>query len=434
MALSQIAARSLAWSREERIFVLLVLCFASSVNLVDRMLITILIEPIKREFSSSDTEMGLLTGLSFAAVYATAAFPIARYTDRGVRRNVIAWSVLVWGSMTMLCGLARSYGQLAVARMGVALGEAGYQPAAHSMIADLFPLRRRGTALGLFNAAASLGIGFGLFFGGWMHAHFNWRTIFVIVGAPCLLLAPFIRVAVREPPRGLAEPLSSSAVSAERPPPLRETLSRLATTRTFRFLVIAGMSCQFVNYGLQLWMASFFLRVHGMDAKEVGLKLGLASSVGLFVGTTASGALADALGRRDVRWYMRVAGAGTFLGMPLAIATLLAPAANAAFACYCVTICLLSCFATPVHTMTQTIVAPRMRGTAAAITGFWMNLVGLGLGPLFVGLLNDHYQASLGNLAVRRSLLILTSGCVLAAYFCFSTNATIREDLAAGVR
>jgi MFS family permease len=201
--------------------------------------------------------------------------------------------------------------------------------------------------------------------------------------------------------------------------------------RTFRFLVIAGMSCQFVNYGLQLWMASFFLRVHGMTAQEVGLKLGLASSVGLFVGTIASGALADALGRRDVRWYMRVAGAGTLLGMPVAVCTLLAPSANAAFAGYCVTICLLSCFATPVHTMTQTIVAPRMRGTAASITGFWMNLVGLGLGPLFVGMLNDHFQASLGNLAVRRSLLILTSGCVLAAYFCFSTNASIREDLAA---
>jgi MFS family permease len=433
MARSQVAAGSLAWSREERIFVLLVLCFASSVNLVDRMLITILIEPIKREFSVSDTQMGLLTGLSFAAVYATAAFPIARHTDRGVRRNVIGWSVLVWGSMTMLCGFARSYWQLAVARMGVALGEAGYQPAAHSMIADLFPLRRRGTALGFFNAAASLGIGFGLFFGGWMHAHFNWRTIFVVVGAPCLLLAPFIALTVREPPRGLADPLSSSAALAERPA-LGATLSRIAKLRTFRSLVIAGMSCQFVNYGLQLWMASFFLRVHGMDAKEVGLKLGLASSIGLFVGTTASGALADALGRRDVRWYMRVAGAGTLLGMPVAISTLLAPSANTAFASYCVTICLLSCFATPVHTMTQTIVAPRMRGTAAAITGFWMNLVGLGLGPLFVGMLNDHYQASLGNLAVRRSLLILTSGCVLAAYFCFSTNASIREDLPAGVR
>jgi MFS family permease len=431
MAQSHAAGRRLAWSREERIFVLLVLCFASSVNLVDRMLITILIEPIKREFSSSDTQMGLLTGLSFAAVYATAAFPIARYSDRGVRRNVIAWSVLVWGSMTMLCGFARSYWQLAVTRMGVALGEAGYQPAAHSMIADLFPLRRRGTALGFFNAAASLGIGFGLFFGGWMHEHFSWRAIFVVVGAPCLLLAPFIRRVVREPPRGLADPLSSSAASAA---PLGAALSRLAKTRTFRFLVIAGMSCQFVNYGLQLWMASFFLRVHGMTAKEVGLKLGLASSIGLFVGTTVSGALADALGRRDVRWYMRVAGVGTLFGMPLAISALLAPSANAAFACYCATICLLSCFATPVHAMTQTIVAPRTRGTAASITGFWMNLVGLGLGPLFVGMLNDHFQASLGHLAIRRSLLILTSGCILAAYFCFSTNGSIREDLAAAER
>jgi MFS family permease len=420
MALRHFAARSLAWSRRERIFVLLVLCCASSLNLIDRMLISILIDPIKREFSSSDTQMGLLGGLSFAAVYATAAFPIARYSDRGIRRNVIVWCVLVWGSMTMLCGLTRSYWQLAIARMGVALGEAGYQPAAHSMIADLFPLKRRGTALGLFNAAASLGIGFGLFFGGWMHSHFSWRTIFVAVGAPCLVLAPFVALKVREPPRGIAER-----------PALGAALSKLARMRTFRLLVTAGMTCQFVNYGLQLWMASFFLRVHGMASREVGFKLGLASSIGLLVGTTASGALADALGRRDVRWYMRVGGAGTLLGMPIAISSLLASSANVAFACYCLTICLLSCYATPIHTMTQTIVAPRMRGMAASITGFWMNLVGLGLGPLFVGLLNDHFQASLGNLAVRRSLLILTSGCILAAYFCFSTNTSIREDLAA---
>jgi predicted MFS family arabinose efflux permease len=135
------------WSPVKRLLVLLTLCLVAALNLIDRQLITILLEPIKRDLHATDTMMGLLTGLSFALVYATAALPIARWSDRTVRRDLISLCLLVWGTMTMLCGLAQSYWQLATARMGVALGEAGYNPCAHSMIADLYPLSRRGGAL-----------------------------------------------------------------------------------------------------------------------------------------------------------------------------------------------------------------------------------------------------------------------------------------------
>jgi MFS family permease len=413
------------WPPRRRLFVLLFLCLVAAINLIDRQLISILMEPIKREFKASDTMMGLLTGLSFAFVYVTAALPIARWSDRGIRRDIIALCVFGWGAMTMACGLTQSYLQLAAARMGVALGEAGYNPSAHSMIADLFPLARRGGAIGLFNAAASFGIGFGIFFGGWLNAQFNWRTVFVIAGAPCLLIAMVFRWTVPEPPRGLSE----GRRTLQQAPPLRETLRHLATLRTYRYLALSAMTCAFVNYGLQIWAASFFIRVHGMSAKEVGLKLGIASAVGLFVATIGSGAIADRFGRRDVRWYMRVTGTGMLLTMPFGMLALLSSNSNAAFGYYCLTVGLVSSWASPIHAMTQSIAAPRMRGMASAIIGFCLNLFGYGLGPLFVGMLNDHLQPSLGLQSIRYSLLILLCGCLVAAWASFATNASIREDL-----
>jgi predicted MFS family arabinose efflux permease len=405
------------WSPVKRLLVLSTLCVVAALNLIDRQLITILLEPIKRDIRVTDTTMGLLTGLSFALVYATAALPIARWSDRTVRRDVISLCLLVWGSMTMLCGLAHSYWQLATARMGVALGEAGYNPCAHSMIADLYPLSRRGGALGVLNASASFGIGFGLVFGGWLSTQFSWRVVFVLAGLPCLFLALIIRMVVPEPPRGLSEHRSAAAAEVLS---LRDTLAWLGRLRVFRYLAAAAMACAFVNYGLQIWAASFFIRIHGMSTREVGLKLGVASAVGLFAGTVGSGILADRLGRHDVRWYMRVTGIGMLLALPFGALALLSSSANTSFGYYCVAIAMLSSWASPIHAMTQTIAAPRMRGMAAAIISFCLNLVGYGLGPLFVGVLNDHLGASLGVESVRYSLLILLSGCVVAAWISFA--------------
>ena len=411
----------------------------AALNLVDRQLITILLEPIKHDLHATDTAMGLLTGLSFALVYATAALPVARLSDRNVRRNILALCLLVWGSMTLLCGLARSYGQLAAARMGVALGEAGFNPCAHSMIADLYPLSRRAGALGLLNAAASIGIGFGLMFGGWLNAQFHWRVVFMIAGAPCIVLALLFRAGFPEPPRGLSdtrpaapEPGAAGAVTSPAgTPPLRQTLTWLWRLRSFRFLALAAMSCAFVNYGLQIWAAAFFIRVHGLSTREVGFKLGTASAIGLLIGTITSGVLADWLGRRDARWYMRVTGIGMLLALPFGTLALLSADSTTGFSYYCVAIGLLSSWASPIHAVTQSLAAPRMRGMAAAIISFCLYLVGYSLGPLFVGLLNDRLQASLGVESVRYSLLVLLSGCGLAAWLSFATNTSIRSDLAA---
>lgn len=417
---------TLQWGSARRAFVLLLLCIVVAVNLADRQLITILITPIKREFNVSDTGMGLLTGMAFAAVYVTAALPIAYWSDRGSRRSVIAASVGIWSAMTILCGLTQSFAQLAIARMGVAFGEAGCNPGSHSIIADLYSRRNRAKAIGFYNASASIGIGLGLFAGGALIAHFEWRMVFVLIGAPGLLLALFIRLAVPEPPRGLSDP----GLMKEPALPLLETLRWLGRLRAFRLLALSAMACAIVNYGVQSWAATFFLRVHGIAAGEIGAKLGTASAIGLLTGTILSGIVADHLSRKDLRWHMRLAAGGMLLAIPFGVVFLLTPSRNLAFTMYGLTIGLLSVWATPIHALTQTVAKPRMRGLAAAIVAFFLNVLGYGLGPLMVGVLNDRLQPRFGNESIRYSLLILLAGAIGAAIVCVSTNRTLLADFA----
>ena len=414
------------WGSARRAFVLTLLCIVAAVNLADRQLITILLTPIKREFHVSDTSMGLLTGMAFAAVYVTAALPIAYWSDRGSRRKIIAASTGIWSLMTMLCGLTQSFAQLAIARMGVAFGEAGCNPPSHSIIADLYSRRNRAKAIGFYNASASVGVGLGLFAGGALIAHFGWRMVFVLVGAPGLLLGLFIRLAVPEPPRGLSDPY----LMMEPALPLLETLRWLGRLRAFRLLALSAMTCAIVNYGVQSWAATFFLRVHGVAASEIGAKLGTASAIGLLAGTISSGIVADQLSRKDLRWHMRIAAAGMVLAIPFGVAFVLTSNRNLAFTMYGLAIGLLSVWATPIHALTQTVAKPRMRALAAAIVSLFLNVLGYGLGPLMVGILNDRLQPRFGNESIRYSLLILLASAIGSAIVCVSTNRTLLADYA----
>ena len=212
--------------------------------------------------------------------------------------------------------------------------------------------------------------------------------------------------------------------------PLLETLRWLGRLRAFRLLALSAMACAIVNYGVQSWAATFFLRVHGIAAGEIGAKLGTASAIGLLTGTILSGIVADHLSRKDLRWHMRLAAGGMLLAIPFGVVFLLTPSRNLAFTMYGLTIGLLSVWATPIHALTQTVAKPRMRGLAAAIVAFFLNVLGYGLGPLMVGVLNDRLQPRFGNESIRYSLLILLAGAIGAAIVCVSTNRTLLADFA----
>ena len=190
-----------AWSRH---LVLAVLCLVGLLNYVDRQIISILLQPIKETFHASDTAMGVLTGILFAGVFSVISVPLARLSDVGSRRTVLAACIAFWSILTSLGGLAMSFWQLALTRVGVAAAEGGGMPASHSIITDLYPPAERTRALSVFASSQSIGIGLGVFLGGWLSQLFDWRMSFFIVGAPGLLAAILVRL-MPEPQRGLAD-------------------------------------------------------------------------------------------------------------------------------------------------------------------------------------------------------------------------------------
>ena len=227
-------------------YVLAVLFFVYVFNFIDRTILSILIEDVKRELGVSDTAMGFLTGIAFAVFYTVAGIPIARWADVGVRRSIIALGLTVWSLMTAASGLVQNFGQLVAARIGVGVGEAAGSPPAHSLIADYFPPERRATALSIYSAGIYVGVLFGYLAGGWVNEFFGWRNAFFVVGLPGLLLALLVRFTVREPSRGQSEPPrapSEPAAVDEAPEPWQDVFRFLWSLRSFRHLAFgAGMA------------------------------------------------------------------------------------------------------------------------------------------------------------------------------------------------
>ncbi len=209
-------------------YVLAVMFLAYVFNFIDRQIISILLEPIKEDLGVTDTAMGFLTGTAFALFYATLGIPIARWADIWVRRSIIAIGTTIWSVMTAASGLAQSFLQMSIARIGVGVGEAALSPPAHSLLADYFPVERRATALGIYSMGIHIGILFGVVAGGWLEEFWGWRMAFVVVGLPGLLIAALVRWTVREPPRGgqddTARPVEI-APPRPRPRPLEQATS-----------------------------------------------------------------------------------------------------------------------------------------------------------------------------------------------------------------
>ena len=420
-----------AWSTSRRVALLVLLCAVTATSLMDRQIISILITPIKHEFGATDAQMGLLTGLAFAAVYVVAGFPLASWADNGNRRTVLAVSLAMWSVMTMLCGATRSFGQLAAARMGLALGEAGCNPASHSIIADLFSKRERAKAIGFFNASGAIGVSLGLFAGGTLVSHFDWRTVFVIIGAPGLVLAVIVKFAAHEPLRGMADARRTNTYERTA---LRKRLGSLSRHRTFRRLTFSAAACAFVNYGLSSWSAAFFMRVHHLTPAVVGTKLALVSVLGLLAGTIGAGMLTDRCSRSDLRWAMRIAGVGMLGALPSGALFLLTPNVNVGFISYGFAICLSAAWATPIYALTQTVAPVRMRGLASAVVAFFLNVAGYGLAPFVVGKLSDVFLPAFGEQSLRYALLVLVATSVGAALICFGANRYLLADCEAAER
>jgi MFS family permease len=406
-------------------YVLAVLVAVYVMNFVDRQILAIVLEDVKAELGASDTAMGFLSGPAFVLFYTLAGIPIARWADRGSRRFVIALGLTVWSGMTAACGLARDFGQLAVARFGVGIGEAAGTPPSHSLISDYFPPERRATALSIYGMGIYLGVLFGFLGGGYVRDLFDWRTAFLAAGVIGLPLALLLRLTVREPERGATE---HADVTTETPS-LRDVLRVLFARRSFVWLTLAACCQALSGYAILSWGPAFLIRVHGMAVSEIGVKFGLIAGIGGAVGVTAGGVIADRLGARDVRWYVWMPALLALASAPLAIPFYLLEDTTLALAAFVPFYLLANMYVGPLWSLAQGLVPVRMRAVASASLLTVLNIVGLGLGPLLVGVLNDALADTYGPKAIRFSLLAMAGLGALAAPLFVLCGRTLREEL-----
>jgi MFS family permease len=408
-------------------YVLGVLFVVYVFNFIDRQILSILLDPIKAELGATDTQMGFLTGFAFAVFYTVAGIPIARIADKGPRRTLIAVGLTVWSGMTAVCGLVTSFAQLAAARIGVGVGEAAGSPPAHSLISDYFPPERRATAIAIYSSGINVGVMLGYLLGGWINEFFNWRTAFFVVGIPGVIFAFVVRFTIREPPRGHSEttPADDSTNT------LGEVFRFMFSLRSFRYLSVATGLSAFSAYGFGAWVPAYLGRVHGMGTGEMGTWLGIENGVAGVLGTVLGGRLADRYGAKDVRWYMWVSVVSLLFYAPFVYGFLLMDNPRIGLVLYFPAIFFASMYLGPSIAITHSLVKLRMRALASAILFFMLNMIGMGLGPQIVGILNDWLEPQFGIEAVRYSLAISATSKFLAIALFLMAARSLKEDLKA---
>jgi len=416
-----------AFSPAYRWYALSMLVIVYVFNFIDRSILGILVEPIKTDLGVSDTLMGFLGGIVFALFYTVLGIPIARFADSGSRRNVLAVCLALWSAATAMCGLAQNFIQLALARVGVAVGEAGGSPPSHSMISDMFPPNQRATALAIYALGIPIGTMLGNLGGGWINEAFDWRTAFMVVGLPGVALAVIVRLTLREPPRGLSDGIVDATAA---PPPVKAVFKYLWSLRSFRLVALGAATHAFVGYGAGYWIAAMFARSHGYTTGEMGTALfylGFAGIAGTFLG----GYLSDRLGRNDQRWYTWLPALAILGTIPFGALSYLHGDPEIALLAMIVPNILGGFFLGPSFAVTQGLVGLRMRALAASIFLFVLNLIGLGLGPQIAGVISDvlNNTTTLGSDSLRWSLTICLVFNLLSATLYFLASRTLRADL-----
>ncbi|MDG1691649.1 MAG: MFS transporter [Alphaproteobacteria bacterium] len=404
---------------------MLVLIYASSH--VDRQIVSILAESIKLELMLSDTQLGFLIGLSFALFYATLGIPIAILADRYSRRNIIAISVVVWSAMTAFSGMAANYFQLALARIGVGIGEAGSSPPSHSMISDLFPPESRATAMGIYATGINIGVLIGFLVGGWIDQWYGWRMAFFVVGIPGVILGLLMFFTVQEPARSQpVKPLKLNIFSE-----VWDTFKLMMSIPSLRHIVIGCTLVVFVGYGALYWNGVFFRRIHGLSSGETGTLLALIGGVVGGIGTYSGGLLADYLGKKDKRNYAWLTAGVKLFILPVAVAFYLATDLKIAIGLFTLTAFFGGFYLSVSFAMTQSLLPGPSRALGAALLLFCINIIGLGLGPQLVGILSDYFLPTYGVDGLRYALVSVVVVNLWGAAHYILAARTLREDLEA---
>lgn len=373
---------------------LVLLCFVYVLNFLDRQLLSILAKPIQDELGVTDGQLGLIGGLYFAAFYCILAIPVGWLADKTNRVRVLSFACALWSAATAACGLAQNYPQLALARMAVGVGEAGGVPPSYAIISDYFPPGRRGTALSLFNLGPPIGQALGIAFGASIAAAYSWRSAFIAVGIVGVFTALIVWLVVREPKRGGLDAAADPAHVAAKPDSAGfwPTLRMFFTNPVLLRVSLACAATQFITYGVLNFTTLFLMREKGMSLEEVALYYALLIGVFISLGMYVSGRLLDAFTKRSKVAYAWIPAIGLILAAPLFVGFVWAPTWPLALAFLALPTGLNYFYLSPAVTLVQEEVRPDQRVLCGALLLLVMNLVGLGLGPTFVGFVSDYFR------------------------------------------
>ncbi|NEX93580.1 MFS transporter [Caulobacter sp. 17J65-9] len=433
-------------SQGYRLWVLFVLITVYTLNFLDRQIVGILATPLKQEFGLSDAQFGLLGGLAFALLYSTLAIPLAWLADRISRVWIMTVALAMWSGFTAACGFASSFAQLFLCRMGVGVGEAGGVAPSYSLIADYFPKSQRARALAGYAFGIPLGTAAGTLVGGLLAAQYGWRTAFITVGLLGVLVAPLLRLTVRDPKRGGLDAPAQPAAAAAKPkaPSFREVRKTLFRKPSFWLLSFGAAASSVCGYGVALWLPSFFMRSFGLTLQQTAWYYAGIALIGGVIGIWQGGSLADRFGAKNRGAYPLVPAVAFLISVPCFVLAMnsgwligqIIPGAGAnswqalalAFAIFLIPTGLNLVWLGPITASVQHLVPAPMRTTASSLFLLINNLLGIAVGIYYFGWMSDLLRPWFGEESLRWSIYTGMGFYLLSSMLLITASRTLKKD------
>lgn len=415
-----------------RAYLVFLLAAILAFNGLDGTAIGIALPSIKSALHLTDTELGVLTGIAFSLFYSTLGIPLGRWSDRGNRVVIISLTTGLWGVMVMLVGATRSFLQLLMVRIGVAVGEAGCVPAAYSLIADYFAREERPQALASYWLGAYVSILVGYVGTGWLTFRYGWRTMFFCIGVPSVLVAPVAWLTLRDPRRATPRSVPRSIAHTEAPG-IVQVIQALWGNRTFRYVVAVTCVNALFGSGLVIWQPSFFTRSYGIRAEQLGMAMSIVYGLGGIIGVYSGGYLASRYAPKNERLQLTVLALLNVGYGVISACIYLSKSSYISLGLLGVTCIGGTLGAGPLFATTQMVIPERMRAVSISVMYLLSNLVGGGLGPLLVGTVSDAFHPYLGSESLRYALMAVCPGYLLGGWLMWQAARSVTADAQAAV-
>lgn len=409
-----------------RWYVLILLTVIYTIYNVDRNLVVILAEPIRDEFNLSDSQLGLLTGTSFAIAFAVAGIPLGFVVDKTNRVKLIAGLLATWSAVTVMCAFVRTFPTLLLTRIGVGAAESGASPTCLSLISDYFPKTMRGRALGIFYLSTPIGLGLGFAIGGVAAQHLGWRDVFIWAGAPGIVLAALIWFTLREPIRGAFEKKKES--EAKGVSSFSTAFAAIQQRSSLFYLIAASVTVICAQTGISAFMPSLYVRLHGLDIGQTGLMVALVKGVGGALGMPAGGVLSDYLSKRSISLSPLLVCGAVLLAAPLAAIGIFATTLWVSVTAFFFYAVVVHTYLGPTLATYLTLAPTHLRGAMSGFIIVAMNLIGFGTGALLTGMLSDFFLAHGFEQPLRFAMLAMIPFFLISAAFYYVASRTAQRD------